>query len=37
MEPETDLPFSQHPATCPYPEADEYSPRPSSLFPSDPF
>jgi hypothetical protein len=28
MEPEGSLPHSQEPATCPYPEPDQSSPRP---------
>jgi len=33
MEPESSLPFSKEPATCPYPEPDGYSPHPPIIFP----
>jgi len=33
MKPEGQLPCSQEPTTCTYPEADQSSPRPSLLFP----
>jgi hypothetical protein len=32
MEPEGSLLYSQQPATCPYPKADQSSPRPPSHF-----
>jgi hypothetical protein len=33
MEPEGSLPCSQEPAAGPYPEPDDSSPQPSTLFP----
>jgi hypothetical protein len=33
MESEGLLPYSQKPATCPYPEPDESNPHPPSLLP----
>jgi hypothetical protein len=33
MEPESSLPYSQKPATCPYPEPNESNPHPQTLFP----
>jgi len=33
MEPEGSLPYSQEPATGPYPESDASSPQISTLFP----
>jgi hypothetical protein len=33
MEPEGSFPFSQGPANGPYPEPDESSPHPPTLFP----
>jgi len=37
MEPEGSSPHSQEPATCPYPEPDQSSPRLSILLLEDPF
>jgi hypothetical protein len=37
MEPESSLPYSQRPATGPYPEPDASSPQPPTLFLTDPF
>jgi len=36
MEPERSLPCLQQPTICPYPEPDESSPHPPTLFPSAP-
>jgi hypothetical protein len=36
MEPEGSLPHSQVPATCPYPEPDQSSPRLPIPIPEDP-
>ena len=36
MEPEGSLPHSQVPATCPYPESDQSSPRSHKPLPEDP-
>jgi hypothetical protein len=37
MGPKGSLPYSQLPATGPYPEPDISSPRPPTLFSQDPF
>jgi len=37
MEPEGSLPYSQKPATCPYPEPDQSSPGLSIQLLEDPF
>jgi hypothetical protein len=37
MEPEGSLLCSQQPATVPYPEPDESSPHPPTIFPQDSF
>ena len=36
MEPETSLPYSQKPATCPYPESTPSSPHNPFPLPQDP-
>jgi hypothetical protein len=36
METEGSLPSLQEPATCPYPEPNEYNPHPQTIFPLDP-
>ena len=36
MEPESSLPYSQAPATCPYPELTPSSPHNPFPFPEDP-
>jgi hypothetical protein len=36
MEPESSLPCSQEPITCPYPESSESNPHPQTQFPKDP-
>jgi hypothetical protein len=35
MELEGSSPCSQEPATCPYPEPNEFNPHPQTLFPQD--